>query len=276
MSWDESWKPAETCPECGTALTGRFCANCGQKQLDHRLNFYELLCDLISRVTSVERGLFFTFWQLCRRPGIVARDYVHGCQKRFTNPLTYFFLSVAAQMAAIWLLEEPMRQGLTQQFNPQQNPQAVEKLNEIFGGQAVEIIVDSYFNAIQQAYLYCALLFFCLPFSLIVLGGQRILGKRFTWGETVVFSLFVSGHCLMTTAILALVTAQIDMSWQFIFNALFVLILPQQAHTHFFPEGWLSRSLTLIATLICSALLLLSIVGVFAASVAWAVVTRIP
>ncbi len=276
MSWQDSWKPAEVCPECQVEVTGRFCANCGQKQLSHRLNFYELLCDLVSRVTSFERGLLFTFWQMCLRPGTVAQQYVLGRQKSYTNPLTYFFLSVAAQLAAIWLLETPMREGLAKQFREQPNQDAFEKLNKMFDGNAVDIFIDSYFNAIQQAYLYCALLFFCFPFSVMVLWGQRLLGNRFTWGETSVFSLYIFGHSLFATAILSLLAAGFDMSWQLIFTAVLMLVLPQQAHTNFFSSGWISRSITLLSTLVSSVFLLLSIGGIFFISVMWAVASRIP
>lgn len=274
LNWIDSWKRAEECPECQTKVDGHYCPNCGQKQLDHRLNFFELLSDLFSRITSLESGFFFTFIQLCIRPGSVAREFVLGKQKSYTNPLGYFFLSVAAQMAVLWLFAGPMRENLAQQFRDYPDQEFVTKLNETFHGQAVEIIVDSYFSAVQQAYLYCALLFFCLPFSLMVYWGERFLGKRYTWGETTVFSLYVFGHCLFITAIVSIFTSRIDVTWQMLLTLGVMFALPQQAHTNFFPEGVIARGLTFVATLFSFALLMISITGIFVSSVAWAVASR--
>ena len=274
LTWQDQWTPPTHCPECNAELTCRFCSNCGQKNIDHRLNFYEILCDLVSRITSLERGLLHTFIQLCLRPGIVAREYVHGKQRRYANPLTYFFLGVAAQLAAVWLMDSQMRVHFDAQMREQSGEIAFQRLNEIFAGNAAEVIKDAYLGAIQQAYLYCVILFFCLPFSLLVLGGQRLIGEKFTWGEVSVFTLYMFGHVLMFTALFSLLSYRYDMALQLYAATFLYLLLPQHAHTHFFRGGWLSRGITFIATSISMVLLILSISGVFTASVVWAIVSR--
>lgn len=275
LNWQESWQPAEVCPECESEIKGPFCANCGQKQLKHRLNFYELFCDLLSRITSLERGLLFTFFQVCRRPGVVAKEYVLGRQKRYANPLTYFFLSVAAQLTVVWIYQAPLRESLTQQFRDQPDKAAIEKLEKMFDGHAVDILLDAYFSAIQQTYLYCAFLFFCFPFSLLVLWGQHWLGQRFTWGETTVFTLYIFGQALLLSAILSLFTSRMDMSLQLLLMLAVMIFLPQQGHTGFFPPGWLSRFITFVATMVSFVLLMLSFTAIFTIAVMWAVAIRV-
>jgi len=90
----EARKPEPPCANCGAALQGPFCAQCGQRRLgegDRRFahlvgQFIESLTDLDSRFWRSIRALLF-------RPGLLSRDYIEGRRVRWLSPVTLFLLA---------------------------------------------------------------------------------------------------------------------------------------------------------------------------------------
>jgi hypothetical protein len=61
--------------------------------------------DFIDNAFNVHKGLFFTFWSLVIKPGMVGRAYISGQRKRFTNPVRYLIIAVAIQaFMDFWVL----------------------------------------------------------------------------------------------------------------------------------------------------------------------------
>ena len=83
------------CLDCGAALTDRFCAHCGQPANTHRITLKHLLLhDLPHSIWHVDKGLFFTFWQMLTRPGLTIRGYLDGQRTRQFRPVSYLLLLV--------------------------------------------------------------------------------------------------------------------------------------------------------------------------------------
>lgn len=95
-----------TCQNCKTSFSGNFCPNCGQKAIaNNRLKFKDIVNDFIDNAFNVHKGLFFTFWSLVIKPGMVGRYYISGQRKRFTNPVRYLIIAVAIQaLIDFWVL----------------------------------------------------------------------------------------------------------------------------------------------------------------------------
>jgi hypothetical protein len=102
---DATRVPAYTtvCRNCGEALTGEFCARCGQKHRHERLGVRVWLEDLITSVTNLESRILQTVIGLTLRPGTVPRDYVEGRQVRYVSPVRYALVTCAAWWAAVAL-----------------------------------------------------------------------------------------------------------------------------------------------------------------------------
>ncbi len=82
----------EPCVNCGAALTGAFCATCGQKRFvesDRRLG--HLAHQLISSVTDLDGRVWRTLRALLFRPGLLSREYFEGRRARWLSPVTLFF-----------------------------------------------------------------------------------------------------------------------------------------------------------------------------------------
>ncbi len=90
------------CKNCSTLLTGNFCHECGQKANIHRITLSHLLHEFFHALTHADKGVLFLAKELIYKPGIVAREYVAGKQKKYFNPLTFLVL-VSAVFALITL-----------------------------------------------------------------------------------------------------------------------------------------------------------------------------
>lgn len=271
--WTESILDRQTCAHCDAEDVGSFCSSCGQRRLEKRLSLGDLLKDLFSRVTNLEKGLLYTFVSLMTRPSQVARDYISGRQRCYTNPLTYFFLAAALQLVSLWLMEDQLRKMLTESVQQARSEAASQdgfnKLDEIFDGKAPEVFANIYVSSIRQAYTYAALFAFVVPFATMLWIGHRILGEPFRFGEVLLFSLFAFAQVLVITSLLGFITARISPVAQVIMSATVYTVYLLFAHRGFFHSGFLSYGVTFFATVFSTMLLLVAIVLIFMASLIW-------
>lgn len=84
---------AARCANCGAALSGRFCAACGQQRAA-TLDAPRVLREGLGQVLDADNAWWTTLRELTLRPGPTIRRYVAGERKRFVNPILYM-LTVA-------------------------------------------------------------------------------------------------------------------------------------------------------------------------------------
>lgn len=265
--WTESIAQSLKCPSCGADQADAYCPTCGQRQLGERVRFGAMARDLVEKVTNIEKGYWFTVLSLFRRPGRVPRDYVAGKQNCYVNPLTYFLIGTALQIVALWFTQDILREQLVTQFESSKPSAAqeaqFEQLEGKLGKPMGEALAESYFLSVQQAYAYAALLFFCVPFALLLYWFHTLLGEPFRLGETIVFSLYIMGQMLLITAVLTPFCTRIGTSVQMVMALITYIGIPQWAHGDFFQSTWPSRLLTLVATGISMLIFVASIMCIF-------------
>ncbi|MEE2566957.1 DUF3667 domain-containing protein [Hyphobacterium marinum] len=91
----------DTCANCGAALDGAYCAECGQSREDIRRPAWSLVTDTLDGLFSWDGRILTTFRQLYTRPGRVARDYVDGKRQSFTPPVRLYIIASLIFFAAI-------------------------------------------------------------------------------------------------------------------------------------------------------------------------------
>lgn len=94
------------CLNCGTALAGPYCHQCGQKGHLHR-TLVALGHDLSHGVLHFEGKIWRTLPLLAWRPGELTRRYVHGERARFVSPIALFLFSVFLTFAVFSLVGGP-------------------------------------------------------------------------------------------------------------------------------------------------------------------------
>ena len=93
---------AGTCANCGTALTGRYCAQCGQPAHVHRslLHMFE---ELLHGIFHFETKAWRTLPLLMFRPGRLTREYIDGKRARYVGPLPLFMFMMFAMFMSFSL-----------------------------------------------------------------------------------------------------------------------------------------------------------------------------
>ncbi|MEO7364934.1 MAG: DUF3667 domain-containing protein [Sphingomicrobium sp.] len=88
------------CLNCGTRLTGPYCAACGQKAHVHRSlrGFFQ---DMVQGMFNVEGKIWRTLPMLAWRPGDLTRRYIAGERARFVSPIALYLFSVFLMFAVL-------------------------------------------------------------------------------------------------------------------------------------------------------------------------------
>lgn len=74
-------------------LSGRFCAQCGQRALtDADRGIAHLLGDFFTELTSLESRSWRSVWTLLAKPGDLSRTYLAGARQRYLKPISLFLL----------------------------------------------------------------------------------------------------------------------------------------------------------------------------------------
>lgn len=92
------------CKNCGATLTGKYCAQCGQKASVSRFTIPALLDELSHSITHVETNILGLTAALISRPGQTARSYLEGQRKKYFNPFIYFLIVLGLQSLAFSLV----------------------------------------------------------------------------------------------------------------------------------------------------------------------------
>ena len=81
------------CANCGTALAGQFCSNCGQRAHLHR-SIGDVFHEVLHGVTHFDGRFWTTLPMLLFRPGKLIRSYIEGQRARYIAPVPLFLMVV--------------------------------------------------------------------------------------------------------------------------------------------------------------------------------------
>jgi hypothetical protein len=90
----------KNCLNCGTALTGPYCAACGQKAHIHR-SVRAFLGDFVQGLLNFEGKIWRTLPMLALKPGEMTRRYIAGERARFISPVALYLFTVFAMFAVL-------------------------------------------------------------------------------------------------------------------------------------------------------------------------------
>jgi len=110
-----------SCLNCGAALTGPYCHQCGQHAQVHR-TLRAFFHDFLHGVLHFEGKIWRTLPMLAWQPGELTRNYIDGQRARFVSPIALFLFSVFLMFAVIGLTgtSDPNLDGSSRDLATQQ------------------------------------------------------------------------------------------------------------------------------------------------------------
>jgi hypothetical protein len=141
------------CLNCGAALTGRYCARCGQKAVRPNLTLGAFLKETTEELTHWDGKVLATLRTLFLHPGVLTIDFLAGRRARWLSPLRVYLICSVALFAGRALIDEmglrPTREiagvsfkredGRTGPLTPEERQEIAEGLPaRIFGVEQFE------------------------------------------------------------------------------------------------------------------------------------------
>ena len=85
--------PLTHCENCGTPLSGPYCARCGQPAIDYRRSFGSLLADTADAFFNFDERFLKTFGLLLLKPWSLTNEFVEGKRVRHVHPLRVYLIA---------------------------------------------------------------------------------------------------------------------------------------------------------------------------------------
>ena len=94
----------ETCPNCGAAIDGKYCASCGQKRIDHHeFAVRHFFSHLVHEITHLDSNkILRTFKALLVNPGLLTKEYLAGRKGQYINPIRIYLTVSAIYFLFAW------------------------------------------------------------------------------------------------------------------------------------------------------------------------------
>lgn len=81
------------CANCGAALTGTFCSECGQRHHEHAIHhFWHFIGEAAEDLTHADSRLWRTLIALLLRPGFLTREFLDGRRVRYLPPVRLYLV----------------------------------------------------------------------------------------------------------------------------------------------------------------------------------------
>lgn len=102
---DEEAPESSPCHNCGSTLTGVYCAQCGQRDLDFRRDWRGLVSEISSTFLHLDGKVPQGLFALLFRPGYLTKRFLEGARASQIPPLRlYLFVSLGF---FIWIAQSP-------------------------------------------------------------------------------------------------------------------------------------------------------------------------
>jgi hypothetical protein len=86
-------EPLTHCENCGTALTGEFCSQCGQHAIDYRRSLFRVLLDALDSFLNWDTKFLHSLNVLLLRPWRLTNDFNAGRRARYVHPLRLYLIA---------------------------------------------------------------------------------------------------------------------------------------------------------------------------------------
>jgi hypothetical protein len=97
----KKYRSETNCLNCGGEVTGKFCPECGQQNIETHENFFHLAFHVVADFFHFDSKFFRTFIPLITKPGFLTNEYWKGRRSHYLHPLRlFFFITIVMVLVA--------------------------------------------------------------------------------------------------------------------------------------------------------------------------------
>lgn len=100
------------CANCGAAVPGKFCGECGQRNAPRLVSVRRMLWDVLDDQLTLNSALPRTLGGLLLRPGFLTAEYTAGRIARYLAPFRLYLISSLAFFLGLALIADPVQLGM--------------------------------------------------------------------------------------------------------------------------------------------------------------------
>jgi hypothetical protein len=199
------------CHNCGAAVSGNFCPECGQETTLHVASAREFVHEFIGHYVALEGKLWKTLALLLFRPGKLTAEYIAGRRARYVQPLriyltlsVLFFALLKYGPAELIKADAPAAAATTQSaplddkvhvstrmgtINPAWEAKIL-KLGALPQAEVIALVKSKFFAYVPYA-MFCIMPLFALYLKLLYMRSGR------TYGEHMLFALHTNAFAFL-------------------------------------------------------------------------------
>lgn len=187
------------CLNCQRSFRGSYCGHCGQRAKTKRLSAGALFGETLEHVFDLETPLIRTTLTCLYRPGWVARQYVLGRRRAFSNPFKFCLLAIAFYVLVVNIFGFDLFEAVTTPVTTTGADNPVLP----FVNDATRAALDL---SVQYAVLFS---FAMLPFYALLL-YLLFWHSRWNFVEFFVLAVFVTGVVTLTQVLVIAAAIMVD------------------------------------------------------------------
>ena len=234
-------------------MTGRFCPECGQENVDSHENFFHLLGHYTADFFHFESKIPRSVIPLLTKPGFLTKEYWEGRRIRYIHPLRlYLFVSVLFVASAAFYHQHFRKpeKAVVIVAGGQPTAEEVERVKKVF--QELQGLVlagmDRFFNDLKY------ISFFMLPIYALVFQMLYRREKRF-YIDHLVYTLHLQsfGYAVVAVAMLIPFLSRHSIPIVQLGTVLLLLVYMAQSLRYLYGQSWPK---TILKSMVATSLLL--------------------
>ncbi len=211
---------SKTCINCGQAVIGKYCHNCGQKYGIKRLTWRTMFEDLQRRLFGFDNNYIRTIKDLTVRPEVVVKSIIDGIRVIYIGPIGFYFLMLTIYLLMASFLDIDMKEIMQASGESVTGEQEMSTRQQQFNEDIMSKIASNF-----RIFSFLMVPLFSLSNKLFF----RRAKMNFLEHTVVVFY---------------------GLGWPFIFSIVFLFVY---AITGWFPNFWVSAIVVLYYAWICTS-----------------------
>jgi Protein of unknown function (DUF3667) len=95
------------CSNCGSPLTGAYCAKCGQHDVDYHRSIGPIMEDALEGFIHFDGKFFKSVRYIFARPGFLTKEFIAGRRTRYTHPVRFYIFASFLYFAVHLMTSHP-------------------------------------------------------------------------------------------------------------------------------------------------------------------------